>query len=95
MEVVKILKVKQIPAGSAELLKLNNRWSRHPMQIITTDKGKFIDHKAGDKGHWKGVEYVVGEDYEYEHMVDNKGNEVTRDMPKAQDNIWLRPLIKL
>jgi len=95
MSKVKILKVEQLGAYTNELRALNRRWTRFLMQVITTDKGEFIDHRAGDMGHWKGVEYVVGEDYEYECMVDNKGNEVTRDMPKASENTWLRPLLKL
>ncbi len=92
MSIVKILNVKQVQAHSKELRALNSRWKRDAMQIITTDKGVFIDRKAGDRGHWIGQTYNVGEDYTYSYTTSNSGREVMlQDTPIAADNIWLAP----
>ena len=88
---VKILDVEQVSAYSKKLASMNKRWRKYPMQIITTDKGVFIDHKIGTSGHWIGREYEIGTDYEYKHATNNRGDEVQVDTPTFKDNIWLRP----
>ncbi len=96
MSKVIIESVEQVIAPSARLREINRYWSRFPMQIITTDKGVFIDHKEGSNaGHWRGAKYEVGTEYEYENMTDNNGAYIVRDEPVLKDNIWLRPIVNL
>ena len=92
---VKIISVEQVPAGSKRLRQLRSNWRYYPMQVITTDKGEFIDHEKGGRGHWLGREYRINETYEFEYMVNNNNRKVALDSePVATDNIWLKPLAK-
>ena len=88
-----IKSIEQVDAHTKRLRELNSNWKYYPMQVITTDVGVFIDHRAGsNSGHWTGVKYELGE-YEFDSIVNNSSRAVTGvEYPVATDNLWLKPL---
>ena len=92
----KIIKVRQVEACSQELKQLNKNWKRYAMQIIETNNGTFVDHKVGERiGYWRGVDYesMIGEEYEFSHIVDNWDNPWNDHSSKSEGNHpWMRPL---
>lgn len=91
----RILKVTQVAKDSKELKQLNKNWKRYAMQVIETDDGIFVDHKVGESiGYWSGVDYesMIGEEYEFSHIVDNWNNPWKSTSSNSQGNHpWMHP----